>query len=550
MTGQRKQFLHQKKVTTLTGQPIGAGNVISVQSIPRKESVVVFPRNPSSSRSWDFKAYYGMGFDDITWHCQCVIERKLEIKKNTVVTIYNQCASLKYFFNFCIYWASVTDRDLSLLDITPTLINEFIGYLDRLAGLSYPAQHEIYSQIKSVLVAMSRVRLLPAKEILFPRNPYPGSNARKKGQKGLSDCERKNLVWALKVDLVDIFAERFAGAASEALTICLFAICLRIGRNSTPMLELSRAPLKPHPFKKNRRLIVTYKRRGNATHLTSIEGSRDIDTLSTAKMDVVAIIGKVQKLTAPLVDDAPIHLRNSLWLFRCPATSRSDIAGLTAQSLFVNIRRFIARHDLRGDDGNPLVLNTSRLRKTFVNRLWRLSGGDPFTVARLAGHTVKVSDSHYLEVTPEMERNHRFLGEVLVSTLRGERDDSPTPMANQTEMTPVGRCRDPYYGDRAPKDGQACTDFLSCFRCRSFVVTPDEADLHRLYSFYWLMVRERHRIGSKRWGKLYGWIVRLIDDHITSRFPSDWINAVKQRAKDEPHPFWRDSMLIDGDASL
>ena len=518
--------------------------------MPPKETVVFFPRNPTLCRSWDFKAYYGMGFDDITWHCQCVIERKLEIKKNAVVTIYNQCSSLKYFFDFCTYWASGTERDLSLQDITPTLIEEFIGYLGRLEGLSYPTQHGIYSQIKSVLVAMSQMRLLPAKETLFPRNPYPGSNARKKGQKGLSDGERKRLISALKIDLVDIFADHFSGASSETLTICLFAICLRIGRNATPMLELSRTPLKPHPFKENRRLIVTYKRRGNATHLTPIQWSGEIDTLSTVKMDVVAIIEKVQELTAPLVDDAPVHLRKSLWLFRCPPNSRSDVAGLTAQTLFVNIRRFITRHDLRGDDGKPLVLNTSRLRKTFVNRLWRLSGGDPFTVARLAGHTVRVSDSHYSEVTPEMERNHKFLGEVLVSSLRGERDDTQIPLANQTEMTPVGRCRDPYYGDRAPKDGQACMDFLSCFRCRSFVVMRDEADLHRLYSFYWLMVRERHGIGSKRWSKLYGWIVRLIDTHITHQFPRDWINRIKRQAKDDPHPFWRDSTLIDGEASL
>ena len=38
-------------------------------------------------------------------------------------------------------------------------------------------------------------------------------------------------------------------------------------------------------------------------------------------------------------------------------------------------------------------------------------------------------------------------------------------------------------------------EFLNCFRCSSFVVTAD--DLHRLLSFYWLLVRERGRIGAK-----------------------------------------------------
>jgi len=40
-------------------------------------------------------------------------------------------------------------------------------------------------------------------------------------------------------------------------------------------------------------------------------------------------------------------------------------------------------------------------------------------VARLMGHSVRVADQHYFRPTPEMERNHKFLGEALVASWSG-----------------------------------------------------------------------------------------------------------------------------------
>lgn len=203
--------------------------------------------------------------------------------------------------------------------------------------------------------------------------------------------------------------------------------------------------------------------------------------------------------------------------------------------------------DLRADDGSPLVLNLSRLRKTLENRLWRLSGGDPFAVARLMGHSVRVADHHYLLPTPEMERNHKFLGEALVATWSGRHttdvgDPSRTVIA---ENTPVGRCKDPWAGELAPKDGKPCMDFLSCFRCASYVIVEEEADLYRLYSFYWFLVRERARVGASRWAKVYGWIVRLIDEQVTARFDGGRVKAAREKARVDPHPFWRDTNTLE-----
>jgi hypothetical protein len=166
------------------------------------------------------------------------------------------------------------------------------------------------------------------------------------------------------------------------------------------------------------------------------------------------------------------------------------------------------------------------------------------------GHTVRVADRHYFRPTPEMERNHKFLGEALVATWRGQDKTASACRSVAAENTPVGRCRDPYAGELAPKNGKACMDFLSCFRCSSYVLVEEDADLYRLYSFYWFLIRERARVGSGRWANVYGWIVRLIDEQVTERFDSARVKAAREKARVEAHPFWRDPHTIEAARAL
>jgi len=170
-----------------------------------------------------------------------------------------------------------------------------------------------------------------------------------------------------------------------------------------------------------------------------------------------------------------------------------------------------------------------------------LSGGDPFAVARVLGNDVRVTDDHYLDVTPELERNWKFMGESLVMDLRGSAGSLP-----KTENTPVGKCKDPLGAKHsAPMNAKPCIDFLSCFGCRNYVITDDERDLYRLFSFYWFLIRERESLGASRWSKVYGWIVRVIDAQVTIQFDKDLIARVRERARLQPHPYWRTPEVLD-----
>ena len=197
-----------------------------------------------------------------------------------------------------------------------------------------------------------------------------------------------------------------------------------------------------------------------------------------------------------------------------------------------NIRVLVDLHKLQTDDGQPLTLNVSRLRQTLLNRVWEMSGQDPLVAARTGRHTVQTGNAHYWEAPPEAETNMRFLGEARVEELL----DTPTIIAS--DRTPVASCHDVRRGQRAPKDGEPCQDYLGCFRCKSFVVTGE--DLYRLFSFYWAALRNYDTFGGKRWRKYLKQVIRLIDEEIAPHFDATLVSEQREKAKHQPHPFWRD----------
>jgi hypothetical protein len=344
--------------------------------------------------------------------------------------------------------------------------------------------------------------------------------------------EREGVCRALKKELLVVCNDQEGLNETDRLVVLLIAICLRTGRNPTPMLDLSRDAIDPHPLKETWGVLRTMKYRAGGGERTPVSP------------DVIFLYRQALRLSEQYVSRAPEQWKDRVWLFREDVYGRhrpGPVRLLNLSTLANCIHRFVERNELQSEAGTVLTLNVSRLRKTLANRVWRLSGGDPLAVARLMGHTARISDRHYLLPTPEMERNHKFVGEALVSTWSGREKTAPDdPIRVAAEQTPVGRCRDPYMGALAPKDGRACMDFLSCFRCPSYVLVDEQADLWRLYSFYWFLVSERSRVGASRWAKVYGWIVRLIDEQVTARFDPARVKAAREKARVQPHPFWRD----------
>jgi len=524
----RKQF--KSALASREGSSLG-GSIVIPPPITRIE----FPWTSGASvRSFDFGPYYGLGCDEVVAYCQRAVEWRLAAGVHRVATISNACqVALRRFFGFCAEMATERGRSLLLKDVDRALIDGFIHW-QRLRADSTPiSQYGTFTSVKLVLGALCAKGILPSRKDLFPVNPYPNAHRTVIGKQPLSDTEREGVCRALKKELLIVCNDQPGLNESDRLVVLLMAICLRTGRNPTPMLDLTRDAIDPHPLKETWGVLRTAKHRAHGAERTPVSP------------DVIFLYRQALRLSERYVSRAPEHWKDRVWLFREDVRGRhkpGPVRLVMISTLANCIERFVERNELQSEAGGRLTLNVSRLRKTLANRVWRLSGGDPFAVARMMGHSARISDRHYLLPTPEMERNHKFVGEALVASWSGREKARPAgdPIRVPGEQTPVGRCRDPYNGALAPKDGRACMDFLSCFRCPSYVLVEEAADLWRLYSFYWFLIGERSRVGASRWAKVYGWIVRLIDEQVTACFDSARVKAARERARIQPHPFWRD----------
>ncbi len=289
-----------------------------------------------------------------------------------------------------------------------------------------------------------------------------------------------------------------------------------------------------------------FKRRGYSCTKVALRASnsvmRVVESTPTLRSTVAELIRRMVVLTACLRREAPEDIRDRVWLYRRSRDNQSRVSALTHGTLETAIKKLVKTYDLRGDDGESMRINVSRLRKTFVNRVFEILGGDVVATATAAGNSPAVTIRNYLRPSEDARKNWRFMGMVLVEELLAN-------TLGATERTPVGRCSDANAGEYAPKrNGEPCQSFLNCLRCRNYVVTGD--DLWRLFSFYFRILRERPRMDKRRWDRQLAHIPRMIDRDVIQAglrrkvFKAEQVNAARERARNDPHPFWASPTII------
>lgn len=528
-----------------------AGRVVVLpEAIPPATTTVAFGRNATASRTFDFAPWYGTGIDPITYSCQRQIERFLArqdggIEASSVASLCK--GGLRHFLNYLVLRATALKRGLTLADIDRAVIDGFLGHLAGL-GITTPSQRSHYTSTKSILHALGLRGLISlvttGDNATFPRNPFPNSG-RHKGETPLPKRQRQSFTTALKQAVMPLWSDD-TPVTGELLAYALLTVALHTGRNSTPLLEMERDCLRAHP-KDNSVFLVLWKRRGHTSYKVALRtesaAAHMLESTPTVKTNVERLIRRVLAYSEPLRAEAPDDLKERVWLYRVhrgPGIGR--VNALTVGTLKLAIKKLVADHGLTDIDGQPLRINVSRLRKTFANRIFELLAGDLATTAFALGNTPQVAGRNYLAPSGDARRNWQFMGEILVQELLTR------TIGATYQTTPMGRCGDPVNGQYAPKrEGAACFSFLNCLRCKHYAVTGE--DLHRLFSFYFRVFAERTRMDKRRWTREYAHIPRLIDDYIVAEglrrgtFKPAAVEAARERACREPHPFWSSDVV-------
>jgi len=528
---------------------------ITPDALPPAVTVVNFGYNADGTRSHDFSKHYGAGIDEITYACQRQIERFVakqdaEVEESTVAS-YAKCG-LGTFLSYLIVRAAALRRSLTLADINRETIDDYLRHLAG-SGVARSGQKLRYDQTKAVLMALGRRRLIrliaAGDERTFPANPFPNSARHVKGETPLSRKERQAFTAAVKTAVMPLFQDGVV-VTGELLAYALLIVALHTGRNTTPLLEMGLNCLRPHP-KENTQFLVLWKRRGHNTSKVALREDspvdRTIESMPGVRLPVVRLIRRVKALAEPLQTEAQAHLAGRVWLYRSRQKKvYGNVTALTVSTIANAIRKLVADAGLVDVNSKPLRINISRLRKTFANRIFELLDGDLGSTAIALGNTPEVAGRNYMKPGEDAKRNWKFMGEVLTQELL-------TRTLGATARTPAGHCTDPTEGQYAPKkrDGTTCFAFLDCLRCRNYVVTGD--DLYRLFSFYWRVLRERERMDTQIWSKHYAHIPRLIERDVIEAglqkkiFTSADVDTARERARLEPHPFWRFDFLASLD---
>ena len=190
-------------------------------------------------------------------------------------------------------------------DLTRADVERYIRWLKG----KYPngsTAKNYYSAFKSVIVGLIDYGFIEnSPEIMLPANPFPMNGSATRGELPLSPTEMQRLATALKSDLVAIHHQRFCGLESEATVVLLLLIGMRSGINATPLLEMKRDCLSPHPFMPNLLLVRTFKRRGKGAQSTTLRQTDIRDQASPIPMDGVAILRRALEMTEELAANAP-----------------------------------------------------------------------------------------------------------------------------------------------------------------------------------------------------------------------------------------------------
>lgn len=480
-----------------------------------------------SRKTVDLEPYYGQGFDEIVsrvyWAVQTMLGEKGQLSHSTISNYLH--SGFAYFAEYLSLWHKSENRELMIDDISKEVIDNYIVHL-RSAGLGFTSQKAIYSKIKSLLKHMhsrgffseiSKVEL----DGIFSKNPYPNSNKRTKGQQPFTKGEKRQLIVALKQDMRTIYAKN-EPLNSYELTICLLSIAMHTGINTTPLLNMTTNALTEHPLKQNRRLLTVFKARGNATHLHTVKGSTSIQVAQGVTLNVADAIELITKLNQVYRD----KLNTDDLMVYEKIRTKSGYTSLSENQLKYNIDRLADNYNLVTDDGKPLAVSIGRIRQTFLNRIYELSGQNILVAAKAGKRDVQTSNNHYMVAPKDSAKKMMMLGEIRIKNITD----------SSIEHTALANCKDPINGDKAPRTGSLCVNFLGCFRCKSFVVTKD--DLYRVYSFYWAIVKGRDNFGRKDWKRHLSNIRKVVDEDIAPQFEFEYIDEIKLKAKVNPHPYW------------
>jgi hypothetical protein len=495
------------------------------------------------SKKADFSSFLGVKIDAFV-HAMCeTMRHEISSGEHSTATWDTVISAVKAgLLPWLTGAAGAFGRKLKLSDIDTRLLESFAADL-RLRN-SYSTASTKFTSAVILLQAMGRLGYVrPYSEIRVVA-AFPGVGAAQIPTLPYSKRERNEVLKAVATDFRDIrdgIHSTIVAGSLDSLVIGLILLALPTGMNLTSLLELSRDAMHPHPLRKNEWILVANKRRGNKMVSAQAKWSDVIAEMRSLDLHLVPVYRQLLLWSDGRAALSLKKYRNYLFI-RPPVGDSGSKCGrpvpLTAGDFRRVVQKMNARYNITSDTGDRLTVSTRRIRATVAARIYDLSGGDPFVVAKVLGNLPRTTSISYLE--PEFGASVAFLKAVKAFASKLKQG-----VAGAHQPTAVGDCSDPLNGRFAPKDGVTfCQRWLNCFQCPNQCITGEEDALWRLYSFYWLLQARRKALQRLPIAGQVRFVLHVIDTVVTKRFGAKARRA-RDRAREHPHPIWAEVKAID-----
>jgi len=437
------------------------------------------------------------------------------------------------------------------------VINDYLLFLKNKPAKTITGKYAIasqrlhYNSVKAILMTFTKQGRIT--NSIFPNSPFTNVNRASSGALAYSKSEFSRVMRFLWGQIKRIREGSYTGSYRNILAIYILLIAAKTGRNTSTILSLKTDCISPHPLAPETHILLTgYKKRGMNTSVQAMKGSYTAEDIFSTHKDIGSLIDEVIQVTEPA------RSRSGSQALFLVSDKVGKISVLTDMKFWRSVQSLPGVQALVQDNGQKLSIHIKRMRKTFATRMWQLSGGDPLKTAKLMGNSIPVMNKHYLAVTPEMQRDHKYFGVILTNTLLGQTEEANSVTISKllnidvkqaSELligqfnTLVGRCADPFDGGSKEQGDRHCTRFTQCFQCPNQVILA--SDLHRLYSFYWLLKNERAFIGHQQWKKRYCWVINVIETDIEPAFDKKVVASAKKAALDAPSPMWSSRSALE-----
>jgi len=482
-------------------------------------------------------------------------------------------------------------------DLKPQHVDQFILWLKN-SGVAkaeaISSTRVAYNNVKAVLLEMFNIGLINGEPYQFFRRGVFKRDAPGKTT-SLSESEQQSIANAAKLDLSAVYHGRLQISARDLQALRFLVVAHRLGHNTTPLLELSRDAVKPgllpgtvllQTTKYRSRLIDTQMGMDAVHPILNPQAGSEAKPIVTAPPQIKheylpfnlaegAVIGQAIASTSHLVERAPEIFRNRVWLYEY--AKAKDVVAVTALSqisLFACLKAFVSRHNLVGDDGNTLIINTSRFRKSRFDRIFRIADGDLAVTANFMGNTPQVASFNYpsMNLARKAEASE-FINEDYIWLMRefnqreiGQSASSNVNLFDEKRIirvlpeilprnsTPVGSCSDTIGGEHAPKTGSHCDRFIMCLFCSSFAVVGTVDELWKLFSFQAGARLEleflEDRLGAEPSNDIqtnlltdlrdrYRLAIPFIESFTQLQFAKSRVDKAKNKTNTGLHPFWK-----------